>query len=439
MRIKKSILIALLLQPLLLYADQEVVLEKGREEIINFVDIHKTDIQYSLAEMEKKNLGSAKLDINPWVGYYWPLNRGLISYRWANNNIPRTESWEFYRDNVVNDPAANYITKGEINLLSPSEKYDLLLGDANFTLTKKMWDWAKIEIETFTKINTWAGLHPGLALATVNMPEPKSPVKIWSMAKKHLITFYPEDIKALGAIMWNLGSYGARTIGERCLEATPAKEESGRMVSPACQDVDPGLFHLAIVNQLGVAKKPLFMDSAFDEPVWNYPIVSYNYKFFNPNKPNEITNFQDAVIKPYKYEKDPFAAYRNSNPEYIVGVRMEVTTVPFAVPWSTANAVKEKPILYRYDLELDSNYNIISGEWYTQGRPDFIWEPAKDFEPKTSVEEFMDEKWAPDKEYIPSTWPSYSKDASKIGAVLSPVVKNLFWLSANGLNGYNVE
>ena len=64
MRIKKSILIALLLQPLLLFADQ-VTNIAGREEIINFVDIHKTEIQYSLEEMSKKNLESGKLDINP--------------------------------------------------------------------------------------------------------------------------------------------------------------------------------------------------------------------------------------------------------------------------------------------------------------------------------------------------------------------------------------
>jgi hypothetical protein len=188
-----------------------------------------------------------------------------------------------------------------------------------------------------------------------------------------------------------------------------------------------------------VAKKALFMDSAFDEPVWNYPIVAYSYKYFNPNKPNEITGFQDAVIKPYKYEKDPFAQHRNSNPEYIVGVRMEVTTVPFAVPWSSANAVKEKTALYRYDLELDGNYNIISGEWYTQTRPDFIWQPAKGFEPKTMAEEYMNDKWAPDKEYMPFEWQMFAKDASAQGAVLSPLVKNLFWLSANGLNGFNVH
>lgn len=33
---------------------------------------------------------------------------------------------------------------------------------------------------------------------------------------------------------------------------------------------------------------------------------------------------------------------------------------------------------YRYDLELNSQGQVIGGEWYSQIHPDFIWTPKTD-------------------------------------------------------------
>jgi len=435
MRIKNSILIALLFQPFLLFAGPDMKIRfDNTQEIFDFMDVSSDQILYNLGTMDKKNLKSAKLDLTPWVGYYWPLSKGLLSFRYADAYISRNESWTYYRDNFK--PAESYISRGEINKLSPAEKYDLLMGDNNYTLTKKMWDWGKIEMEKFSKIKPWAGISHGVALASLNLPEPKSPVKIWSIDRKRLITFSPDDIKALGSMMWSLGGEGARTLGERCQETIPQTDNTGRATNEKCFDLNPGNFHLAMVNQLGLAKKSFIIDSAYDEPVWNYPVVGYSIQYFNPNKPNEAGNLESSVISIYKYKNDPFASLRHPTAIYIVGIEATLTSAPNVVPWSATSANKIKLFSYKYDLELDRNLNIIGGEWYSKYTPDFIWQPAKGFEPKTIFEDDMNEVWAADKEYLPSDWFPHAKAASVYGIVLSPVVKNLFWLSYNGLNGY---
>jgi hypothetical protein len=236
--------------------------------------------------------------------------------------------------------------------------------------------------------------------------------------------------------MWTLGAESIISLGERCKEGNPQTDESGRMLTPECFDLHPGKFHISLVNQIGIVKKAFVMDSFGNEPVWNFPVIGYSFIYFNPNKPDEGNNLQNSIIDIKNYSNDRFLNHRNPNAKYIVGVKAYVNSVPNITPWTTTSFEREKIFSYTYDLELDQNFNIIGGEWYSTNRPDFIWKTTKNFEPKTPIEDDMNAKWDPEKEYIPRDWLPHAKASSKHGVVLSPIVNQLFRLSSEGLNGY---
>ena len=51
------------------------------------------------------------------------------------------------------------------HLLSPAEKYDLLVGDANYGLTKQMWNAGKGYHDRYGSVESWMGYCHGWAPA----------------------------------------------------------------------------------------------------------------------------------------------------------------------------------------------------------------------------------------------------------------------------------
>ncbi|MGZ3651300.1 MAG: hypothetical protein ACXWSC_08990, partial [Bdellovibrionota bacterium] len=87
----------------------------------------------NLGQMESANLLAARLENGPWSGSYWPVYAGEIANRYGDSNYDASMNW---KDNARYLESA--LGKGTNRELSPAEKYDLLIGDTGFTLTKKM-------------------------------------------------------------------------------------------------------------------------------------------------------------------------------------------------------------------------------------------------------------------------------------------------------------
>lgn len=214
---------------------------------------------FTLAEMEDSNLISKNLSSKPWSDSYWPLYEGALGHRY-NDPHAKFGDWKEARDYVTSNPAKELIRKKEFDFLSPSEKYDLLLGLGTENLTKSNWAEGANYYSEYGSVETWMGLCHGWAAAAMMMPDPEKRVDVKTSAGS--IAFYPSDIKGLGTMLWAKGNFQSRFIGGRCNTKEPTVDEMGRSIEADCLDNNPGTWHLAIVNQIGVFDRSFIMDAS---------------------------------------------------------------------------------------------------------------------------------------------------------------------------------
>jgi hypothetical protein len=162
----------------------------------------------------------------------------------------------------------------------------------------------------------------------------------------------------------------------RCKKHNPSKDDVGRVTHEKCNDVNPGTWHLAIVNHLGSAHRSFVIDSTFDYEVWNYPVYAYEYHYFNPQTLEVGKQLYGSAVPIERFTIDKFRKYRNPLAKSIVGVAMDLT---YAIPMQPTRRLTTKnryhTVRYVYDLELDAKGNILGGEWYSNFHPDFMWTP----------------------------------------------------------------
>jgi hypothetical protein len=301
-------------------------------------------------------------------------------------------------------------------------------------------------MDEYGQIFPWIGLCDGLAVAAINLPRPKKSVTLWSIDGKNKIKFYPEDIKALGTLLWTQAKFPFKWIGERCRSPLPRVDANGRYSAPECFDTNPGTFHMALANQIGRAKRSFGMDSTAGYEVWNFPIIGYDFKYFNPQTlSNSATPTylppQKAIIPIENYTKDKFSQTRSPLATYVIGVEAKVNILKDRYP---AFLDKEGPEhnkssveTFRYDLELDQNLNIIGGEWFTHEHPDFLWVVPKGTMAKGPFDDELQGNWDPKKELLPEAWAESAIRSSRFGIVPGPIVKALFELSHQEGEGFN--
>ena len=207
----------------------------------------------------------------------------------------------------------------------------------------------------------WHGHCNGYAASALRHREPKKSVQVGD------VIFTPKDIKALLTGIY-MGVRYKFLGGERCendpKDALPAPQRK------ACDDVNPGLFHVVLTNWIGLRKQAIIFDRNADHQVWNFPLYGYETRrqFVNQAQAMNYLGWSNKVYKP------------NENAKMLVFVS---TTVYYA------DAVNESEVLdythqaadnYEYILELDENGKIIGGEWAAKSQtehPDFLWVPLK--------------------------------------------------------------
>ncbi len=338
-----------------------------------------------LQGMEENGLTSARLPEQPWSDDYWAIYLGMLGQRYADARFPKTQDWKVNFDYIQKNPAAQIVESGDrdaVNRLSPSEKYDILVGDKKMTLTSKMWEEGKKYYSRNGKVEAWMGLCHGWAPAAYMLPRPTASVTVLAADGKTFITFYPTDIKALATLLWAKVRTASRFIGGRCNEKNPAVDpQTGRILSQKCFDTNPGTWHLAVVNQIGASGRSMILDATYDHEVWNQPIVAYKYRLFNPKKMCYARSLAEASVLKTSFDSDRFRKYRDSETDTIVGVAMDVSylveTRPEQYSPDSSRYDRVQTVRYYYDLELDGLGNIIGGEWYQNAHPDFLWTPEK--------------------------------------------------------------
>jgi len=183
----------------------------------------------------------------PWMSTYWPLNKGLIAdpYR-TKLNVLTDFVWKPNHKRLVKrqeevQPKWRELDAEEMDELAPSEKYDILIGDENFTLTKKvvkyMDDWgSKKENAFLSKVDKLGGNTFQTATNYVN----------WNWVNGNNETFatveeaYPLARDTSGGLTDHIAAYlleegKARTLQSALAMAKPIaiKEQSNYIMKPA--------------------------------------------------------------------------------------------------------------------------------------------------------------------------------------------------------------
>ncbi len=199
-------------------------------------------------------------------------------------------------------------------------------------------------------IPDWFGICHAQAPLRILELAPRCPVTM------NNVTFYPQDITALFAQFYdgfNLKPIfaGARYNGP----PIPEFDEYVRPKDPAHRDVNPGMYFLTVANMVGIQNRPFLEDIDAGPEVWNAPVGQYNITAL------ERFTLEQGAQKFWNVTTYPF----NSNAASLVYMQDEL------------------PLPLKYVLELNSDDEIIGGEWlprtgvddnrYKFRHADFMW------------------------------------------------------------------
>jgi ankyrin repeat protein len=316
----------------------------------------------------------------PWNGSYWPTYQGGVSYRW-NTEVKEDISGKNHRFHypILKEDEIDQV---DLNSLSPTEKYDLLMGQTTFPLTR--YEKKRTNINSTNpdspnfrpdyEIPLWEGLCHAWAIASLEFLEP-GPI-IYTSRNNRKIPFAASDIKALLTFFIHLEqqkSYlSTRYLGSRCFidfHIYKEKFENGEITeeeyqnainSRSCEDINAGAFHVALTNQIGILNEGIIADIYRESEVWNHPIYWYESRVVGERK---LAANSEGVVKEI---------------EVITKIKHAFFTDPSWYPYVTHN---QSPLLeelygkkkYHYILEVDSLNKIIGGKWISQNYPDFVW------------------------------------------------------------------
>jgi len=383
-----------------------------------------TTLVVNLGDMDQRQLQNGSAANLPWSGSYWPADWGLTGVRYADPQFPRSKKWLDNSNYIQAHPASELINQGNSQWLSPTEKYDEVMGDKEQTLTHFAWGVGAKHQKDQGEVPHWIGLCDGWSAASHMLAAiPEKPVDVKSPSGQ-TITFFPSDFKALQSMLWSNAHVETRFIGSRCNVKNSPRDENGRLLDQNCFNLNPAAWHLAMINQLGINRRSFVMDAGHDAEVWNYPVVHYQVIYFNPQTLRETKSLASAVIPLDQFRIDRFKKYRSPQTKQIVGIAMLTNHLKAIQPSQTEHLHGPTETLrYIYDLELDQDLNLIGGEWYTIAHPDFAWTMDLKAQAMAPADpELVNDPWTPD-QGVSSRWTTAARQASQVGIPLFSFIK----------------
>ncbi len=373
---------------------------KRHDDARNLVDGGRTSsFVAELTKMAGKMSATLPESKQPWSDDYWAIYKGVLGYRYGDPGVSIGNDWKEHEEwHFERVPPSRYFGSGRnINYLSPSEKWDALIGLdgadilGSASLTSKMWDEGRQYWGPNDPVETWMGICHGWAPAAYMLPRPVKTITLRTPSGEP-IKLYPADIKALGSLLWANGrDTTTRFVGGRCNSKDVKVGADGAIEDDKCFDTNPGTWHMAVVNQIGFNQRSFIIDATFDYEVWNQPVLSYEYTYFNPRTFERSNSLRAAAenLSGGTFTGDKFKGRRNTNsvrglaPKSVVGVSM---TVRYMVETHPTQRTTDAPrfdgiqeVTYVYDLEMSGKNGtgeILGGEWYQNKHPDFLWTPA---------------------------------------------------------------
>ncbi|HXH29720.1 MAG TPA: hypothetical protein VNJ01_02795 [Bacteriovoracaceae bacterium] len=273
-----------------------------------------------------------------WSGDYWPLKNGNINFRWKAPTPTGFDLVSPSKEELLT------MTPEQIMILSPSEKFDLLRGDYEYSLKKEVSKIAN------PQALGWEGICHGWAPASINHNEPLP--KVMKNPDGIEIPFGSADIKGLVSYFY-AHAYKVRStrqMGLRCYR----EETEG--VAQCTDDLNAGAFHIVLTNMIGIHNTGFVADLVRTTQVWNHPIYGYESTVVGHLPPGpRAAPGTDTVIR-LKTEVKYGSEFTNN--------------------WEATNGTSQQVFytkIFEYDLELSTYGDILGGEWVSENRPDFLW------------------------------------------------------------------
>ena len=202
--------------------------------------------------------GAAKK--TPWAGSYWPTYKDSINVRWAGaNSQSAAKKYELA-----------FAKTGVENAVSATTGIDSLGGtactsDAQCAVDKGSVCAKRTGAAAGVCSETWFGICHAWSPAAILEDEPLKAVTY------NGVEFKVNDLKALMSLAYT-ADLEVKFMSLRCDDAASAGDISGKA---ACKDTNPGSFHVAVANLLGVQGKAFVEDRTYDYEVWNQPVRSF--------------------------------------------------------------------------------------------------------------------------------------------------------------------
>lgn len=406
----------------------------------------------------------------PWSGSYWPMRNGLIAVRYGKNDkntigiidrrtrrIIREFNWT-ESVNMYSQPQEHFYQmrrnrtnyeKYIYNYYSPAEKYDLLVGDSSFALTKWNKDnGKKWSSEYKGDLPKWFGICHGWAPAAYELKNPIKAIDVTAADGRTKLTFFPDDIKALASLYWANVYYTTNFVGGICRVQKPKKPISdnatGLYLETPCHSINPAALIMIIGNHVGIQRKNLVLDPLSDPEVWNQPIEKYLFRYYNlitkdfSSSPSRVR----IPISNIKNSKDPFLNFlfkqSDRRTKFVIGVYINITYTYETSPVHSGRPLDHfnKTDEFIAALQLDDDNIIIGGEWKYNAHPNFIWKADESRPVKGCCDHFV-------KNFTGRVNPAITRwatEASKKGQVIKSILDYLIELSADpNQNEYDKE
>lgn len=408
--------------------DLNSFVSKGTETATNLAEIEK--------QLDQANQGKAAK--RPWSGDYYPLFNGSVNYRYRDQNwllSPNLEEVkEYFQDyrnfdlrTISSTESYDIFTQG----LEGVQETPFSL-DVPFVLANSVWKGIEVANaygERALYYSKLKGLSWGWVQAAITSDRPLKTIAVQGFDGDKVV-FKPSDLKALATLMWNQSLAPIGVLGHPSLRAMDMKSPDYTRPYPQMK-YDPSLWHLSVLHKMGI-QKDSFIVLRWIKGEWLNPIYKYQLRYFNVSNGRTADKFtgneKELLIKSSVWSKQEFAIVNTpfesifpdiqkiiesaggfhhlpeeqlvrihkravavyeqakrvqrvvrKNDPYILGVEMSYSFVNNTMvsdrETDDPGMDAENTVTLRYDLELDDDYNIIGGEWYTTNSPDLLITP----------------------------------------------------------------
>jgi len=330
-----------------------------------------------MLKTKKNTIGEINANGTAYVrGYTW--KESISKYR-------QPQEHNSLYGNLTTEQFQNYMD----NYYSPSEKYDFLVGDYNYTLTNAMKnEGMDVLKDKDGDVPGWYGICHGWSPAAYMEKRPVRTVTLVASDGKTKVNFLPDDIKAIITLFWSKYEFKTNFMGGRCnynIDEVPSDPETGLWDDESCFSLNPASFVITLANQLGIQKRGLVVDPDSNGEIWNQPTFGYNMSYLNILRNLSTTDLSQAKVSIEELENSKgnstvlkFLLRKcDKRTRSFVGINLKMDFIfelpPFHGVGNDANNIQHKK--YFMIVELDENDNAIGGEWLENHHPIFAWTP----------------------------------------------------------------